>query len=69
MIRLVFLIVFVLTTQLSIAQRQVKLKKADNLFGAIKDGERFDRVIGNVIFVQNNTTIYCDSAHFLKKKN
>lgn len=69
MIRLVFLIVFVLTTQLSIAQRQVKLKKADNLFGAIKDGERFDRVIGNVIFVQNNTTIYCDSAHFFKKKN
>ncbi|GIL23357.1 MAG: hypothetical protein BroJett042_18700 [Bacteroidota bacterium] len=47
----------------------MKLKKADNLFGAMKDGERFDRVIGNVIFVQNKTTIYCDSAHFFKKQN
>lgn len=67
--RLVLLLFLVVCAQFAFAQRQVKLKKADNLFGAVKDGERFDRVIGNVIFVQNNTTIYCDSAHFFKKKN
>ncbi|MBX2897123.1 MAG: Organic solvent tolerance protein OstA [Cyclobacteriaceae bacterium] len=69
MIRIVLILFLVVSAQLSVAQRQVKLKKADNLFGAMKDGERFDRVIGNVIFIQNNTTIYCDSAHFFKKNN
>lgn len=67
--RAVLLLFLLACAQLTVAQRQVKLKKADYLFGAVKDGERFDRVIGNVVFVQNNTTIYCDSAHFFKKKN
>ncbi|MGE0588150.1 MAG: OstA-like protein [Cyclobacteriaceae bacterium] len=52
-----------------LGQRRVKLKKADNLYGSIKDGQRYDRLIGNVVFVQNNTTIYCDSAHFFKSDN
>lgn len=51
------------------AQKRVKLKQADQLRGGTKGEDRFDRVIGNVIFVQNTTTIYCDSAHFFKKKN
>jgi lipopolysaccharide export system protein LptA len=50
-------------------QKKVKLKKADNLFGSVKDGERYDRLIGNVVMVQNTTTIYCDSAHFFKSQN
>jgi lipopolysaccharide export system protein LptA len=52
------------------AQKKVKLKQADQLRGS-KDpsGERFDKLIGNVILIQNNTTIYCDSAYFFKKKN
>lgn len=50
-------------------QRRVKLKKADNLYGSVKDGQRYDRLIGNVVFVQNKTTIYCDSAHFFKSDN
>lgn len=53
----------------ALGQRRVKLKKADNLYGSIKDGQRYDRLIGNVVFVQNNTTIYCDSAHFFKSDN
>jgi hypothetical protein len=69
MIRYVLFLVLVFAAECSLAQRQVKLKKADNLFGAMKDGERFDRVIGNVVFIQQNTTIYCDSAHFYKKRN
>lgn len=51
------------------AQSTVNLKQADQLVGGVKDGERFDRVIGNVIFVQNRTTIYCDSALFYRSKN
>ncbi|MBN8578586.1 MAG: Organic solvent tolerance protein OstA [Cytophagales bacterium] len=69
MMRFAFLLLLMTTTGAALAQRQVKLKKADNLYGAVKDGERFDRVIGNVIFVQQKTTIYCDSAHFFKKRN
>lgn len=50
------------------AQKRVKVK-ADNNFGSIKDGVRFDRLIGNVVFTQNNIIIYCDSAHFFKGQN
>lgn len=45
------------------------MKHADSLIGSIRNGERFDRLIGNVIFIQNTTTINCDSAHFFKTKN
>ncbi len=51
------------------AQKRVKLKQADALKGSGKGKDRFERLLGNVIFEQNNTTIYCDSAHFYKKKN
>lgn len=51
------------------AQRKVKLKQADALRGSMQDGVRVDWVIGNVIFEQTQTTIYCDSAIFNKAKN
>lgn len=47
-------------------QKRVKLKDADVLRSG-KEG--MQRLIGNVVFVQNLTTIYCDSAHFYRKKN
>jgi lipopolysaccharide export system protein LptA len=54
----------------SFAQKKVKLKRADVArSGRLPGGDRFDRAIGNVIFTQNKTTIYCDSAHIYKKKN
>jgi lipopolysaccharide export system protein LptA len=53
-----------------IAQKRVKLQQADQLrSGKDKEGNKFERVIGNVIFTQNRTTIYCDSAYFFKSKN
>ena len=53
-----------------IAQKKVKLKKADKLVGGVdKSGKRFDRFVGNVVFEQNETTIYCDSAILYKKEN
>ncbi|HEY0651985.1 MAG TPA: OstA-like protein [Chryseosolibacter sp.] len=51
------------------AQKRVKLKKADYARSGKKDGERFDRLIGNVVLMQNETTIYCDSALIFKKQN
>jgi lipopolysaccharide export system protein LptA len=52
------------------AQKKMKLKQADRLRGGkAPDGERFDRLIGDVILEQNKTTIYCDSAYFFKKRN
>ena len=69
MTRYLSLILVLLISTGSFAQRRVKLKHADNLVGSIKDGQRFDRLIGNVVFIQNSTTIYCDSAHFYKTKN
>ncbi len=52
------------------AQKRVKLKQADQLrSGHDSAGNKFERVIGNVIFTQNKTTIYCDSAYFYKSKN
>ncbi|MEQ8927942.1 MAG: OstA-like protein [Fulvivirga sp.] len=52
------------------AQKKVKLKKADKLIGGVdKSGKRFDRFVGNVVFEQNETTIYCDSAILYKKEN
>jgi lipopolysaccharide export system protein LptA len=51
------------------AQKRVRLKQADKSKGTVKDGVRTDWVIGNVIFTQNQTTIYCDSAQIFKKEN
>lgn len=50
-------------------QKRIKLKGADDLRSGKKGDQRYTRLIGNVVFVQNQTTIYCDSAHFYKKEN
>lgn len=52
-----------------VGQRKVKLQHADSLKGTIQNGVRTDWVIGHVVFVQNQTTIYCDSALFYRSKN
>ncbi len=63
------LLIILSLSMTAFGQRRVKLKKADNLYGSVKDGQRYDRLIGDVVFVQNKTTIYCDSAHFFKSEN
>jgi lipopolysaccharide export system protein LptA len=73
-LRTASLLSLVLTTILfanvsAVAQKKVSLERADFVKGGKKGDERFQRVIGNVIFKQNKTTIYCDSAHFYKKRN
>lgn len=66
-----FLTVLLLTISISEinAQTKVNLRQADLLTRGQRDTEAFDRLIGNVIFEQNETVIYCDSAYFFKEKN
>ena len=70
--RIVTLIVSLLMIAFASAQAQKKVqlqKGAGKLIGGIRNGERIERVIDNVVFVQNTTTIYCDSAWFYRSKN
>lgn len=60
---------FLLGWQQAFAQKKVQLKQADNAKRGKKGDDRYERLLGNVILVQNTTTIYCDSAHLYKKKN
>ncbi len=67
--RLSLLLICVFISFCAVAQKRVRIKQANTLAGSMRDGERYDRLIGDVIMVQNNTTIYCDSAHFFKSTN
>jgi lipopolysaccharide export system protein LptA len=58
-----------MTTSAIYAQKKVRIQHADEGKGGKRDGERFDKLVGNVVFKQNQTTIYCDSALIFKKKN
>jgi lipopolysaccharide export system protein LptA len=59
-----------LTSETTIAQKKkIKLEQADNARSGGKGEGRYERLLGNVILKQNNTTIHCDSAHLYKKKN
>jgi lipopolysaccharide export system protein LptA len=73
LISLRYILVSILLTGLvvpAVAQKKVKLKHAKVAKGGrLPNGDRFERAIGEVVFTQNKTTIYCDSAHIFKKKN
>jgi lipopolysaccharide assembly outer membrane protein LptD (OstA) len=51
------------------SQTKVKLKNADKLATNHKQANAVDCLKGNVVFVHDKTTIYCDSASFNKKSN
>src|SRR5688572_18014816 len=63
------LLLIVLSSSDSLAQKRVKLKHADKLKRGSRGSERFERLLGNVVLTQSKTTIYCDSAHFFKSNN
>jgi lipopolysaccharide export system protein LptA len=67
--RIAFILLLTGAAPAAFAQKKVKLRQADLAKGGKKDGERYERLLGNVIFTQNKTTIFCDSAHFFKKLN
>jgi lipopolysaccharide export system protein LptA len=64
---IVLLIIGMLCSTHVLAQKKVKLEHADQLEFYKKEG--YQKLKGNVIFTQNETTIYCDSAYLYKEKN
>src|SRR5688500_10978215 len=52
------------------AQKKVELKQAQKLRGATTAaGEQFQKLLGDVVLIQSETTIYCDSAYLFKNRN
>jgi len=68
-IRGLLVIALVLVAFSADAQRRVRLKDADELRAGTRDNVQYQRLIGNVVFTHNETTIYCDSAHFYRREN
>jgi lipopolysaccharide export system protein LptA len=66
---LIMVVMLTASHGISMAQKKVEIEHADKGKGGRKNGERFDRLIGNVILTQSKTTIYCDSAYLYKKRN
>lgn len=71
---LIMLIFIVTSNEQAFAQRnrgkKVDIKNSDRLLGGqTTAGEKFKRLVGNVVLTQNKTTIYCDSAHLFDKTN
>src|SRR5690349_13771154 len=71
--RALLIIAFIATVSINpfeaFGQKKLKLKHSDQLSGSNINGERIDRLKGNVVFTQNKTTIYCDSSYYYKTKN
>ena len=68
-IALIFLLSF-MAGSTTLAQKQVELKRAESLYGGVdENGQNFNSPVGNVVFEQNETTIYCDSAIFYEDTN
>ena len=66
-----FWLVFTLTFSTTVmAQKGEKIRyKADRLTNA-RDGKvRFKKLLHNVVFTQETTTVYCDSAYFYTRSN
>jgi lipopolysaccharide export system protein LptA len=69
--KLLFIAILLFKLTLSWAQEVtvVEILSADNLNFVTRDGESFQRLIGNVAFKHDSTTLYCDSAYFFDTKN
>ena len=61
-IKVTIIFIFMLIALSASAQRKVELIDADTTYGGLRDGVRYRNVVGNVVFRQNETTIYCDTA-------
>lgn len=68
-IPILLLSILLLVAATADAQKKVRLRQADKSRGVKQNGVRQDWVIGNVIFTQNQTTIYCDSAQIFRQEN
>ncbi|MEP1033675.1 OstA-like protein [Ekhidna sp.] len=70
LIQTIFVFIILLTAMSTQAQNVDRIKyKADDLFEFRKNGEKIRRLIGNVVFAQKTSTMYCDSSYYYVKDN
>src|SRR5205814_368057 len=64
-------IIFFISYSISFAQKnkQVEIVQASSLEGSKINGIEVRRLVGDVIFKQDNTLMYCDSALFYENIN
>lgn len=67
--RLILIHFLVLTSISGVLAQKIKLEHADVLKGGTSGGVRVARPVGNVVFKQGRTTIFCDSAILNKAEN
>jgi len=65
---LLFILLMIFVPE-SLAQRKVKIIRNDYMEGGRKDGRRYNKAVGDVLFLQEMTEIYCDSAYFYRRDN
>lgn len=58
------LIIYVLISQISLAQKQIEIINANTLEFDENIGQNAKRLIGEVVFKQDDVYMYCDSAYF-----
>ncbi len=66
---ILFISLCVGSTYSVMAQKKVKLERADKQTGGKINGERYDSWIGDVVFSHQSTRIQCDSAIRMNKTN
>lgn len=65
-----FSMLMLFSSLLTIAQKKDKIKyDAEEMIGERQNGKSLRRLIGNVVFKQESSTMYCDSAIFYVKEN
>lgn len=67
---IILLLLSCLSTMAQNDSRGKKIRyKASTLTVDKRDGEKYQKLIDNVVFTQKNTTVYCDSSFYFKKTN
>ena len=70
LVQTIFVFIVLLTALGTQAQTMDRIKyKADDLFEFRKNGEKIRHLIGNVVFVQKTSTMYCDSSYYYVEDN
>jgi len=69
-----YLVIFLLaiTPFLAISQNKKSKRikyRAEQLTVGKRDGEKFQKLLDKVVFTQEQTTVYCDSSYYFKKRN
>jgi len=70
LLQLCFSFLLLTTAFNAVGQEEDRIKyKAEELFEFRKKGKKIRRLIGNVVFVQKTSTMYCDSSLFYVEEN